>query len=509
LVDGAIASGIHPSKILYASFTRAASYEARGRALKRFTQFGEDDFPYFRTLHSIAFRKLSLNRYSMFDGRRLKEFAKTFNYRFSDDALDKDLFQQDIFDMALGTEPDAYLAFDEWRKNRLILDLDGAYSEFIRRQIQLPGDFHKKALKTFLERKEEYKAKEGLWEFSDLLLSVYQNPEPLGVDFVVIDECQDNSPLLHAVAEIWARGAKEAYFIGDPDQAIYTFMGSDPSIMINLKRDEDIILKQSYRCSRAVHELSRKVVNRMKVRYHSDFIPTEREGMVSKTSMEKLSFDGVESIFALFRTRYLMEDFFEYLLNRGVPFTTRRGKQSPLDKTGGEVVLNLVKLASDERITMGELNKVVKMVPSEPYLRRGSKQDIAQRARDDPNHWVSQVSLPALGFTTEFIHLLDEGEYLECLKVEPEEKRYFRKMIGNYGRQTLMDKPKLQVGTIHSAKGLEADRVILSTELTRLPYENLMGGDPDSEHRVYYVGITRAKKEVSLLLPESWRAYPL
>jgi len=124
LCEQAIAEGIHPGKILYASFTRSASYGARDRALTRFSQYSADDFPFFRTLHSIAFRLLNLNTHAMFDGRQLKEFAKTFNYKFSDDALEKDIFKQDIVDIALGTEWDAYLAFDEWRKNKLILDFD-------------------------------------------------------------------------------------------------------------------------------------------------------------------------------------------------------------------------------------------------------------------------------------------------------------------------------------------------------------------------------------------------
>jgi DNA helicase-2/ATP-dependent DNA helicase PcrA len=508
-VEEAIGAGILPGKILYASFTRAAAYEARQRAIEAFPDLDEDDFPYFRTLHSIAFRRLNLSRPAMFDGHRLKEFAKVFNYKFSDEALEKDIFQQEIADLGLGTEADTYMAFDEWRKNRLMLDVDAACAEFIRGHLQLPGDFNIKALKLFLERKEEFKQREGLWEFSDLLISAYQSPQPLDVDFVVIDEAQDQSPLLMAVAETWAQGAADFYLLGDPDQAVYSFMGAEPSLMINWKRDEDIVLRQSYRCSQAVHDLSRRVVERMKVRYHSDFDPTDSPGSVTKTSLQGATLNGGGSIFALFRTRYLMEDFFNHLLSKGMPFTTRRGRQSPLDKMGGDIVLNLVKLAGDERITMSELNRIAKSVPQVPYLHRGSKQDILQRARDDPNHWVSRVSLPALGFTGEFISRLDTEEYLECLKIEPDEKRYFRKLLKTYGRQALIDRPKLQLGTIHSVKGLEADRVLLSTEMTRLPYENLSVGDADSEHRVYYVAITRAKEQVDLLLPESWRAYPL
>ncbi len=500
--------GILPERILYASFTRAASYEARRRAMESYPDFGEDRFPYFRTIHSIAFQLLNLNRHAMFDGRRLRDFADTFKYKFSDDALDKDLFKQDLIDMVLGTEADAYLAFDEWRKNRLILDIDDAIRQFRRKQSELPRGFNERALKLFLERKEEYKRSQGLWEFSDLLLKVYLDEIPLDVDFVVIDETQDNSPLLHAVAEIWSRNAKEVYLIGDPDQSIYTFMGADPSIMIDWKRNEDIVLRQSHRCSKAVHDLSRRVVERMRLRYHSDFIPTGTDGSVSRVSLYNLNLDGDGTTYCLFRTRYLMDNFIEYLLAKGVPFSTKRGDYSPIDKGESGAVYLLHRLANGGSITIQELHKLVKYIPQEPYLKRGAKTDIADRARDNPKHKISVVSLSALGFTPEFIHLLDNGEYVESLKINSNEKRYYRIILSKYGVQALIDKPKIEVGTIHSVKGLESDRVVLSPELTRLPYENLIQ-NPDEEHRVIYVGITRARDEVQILLPEHWRSYPL
>lgn len=508
LVKDALVKDILPERVLYASFTRAASYEARRRAIEAFPELSEDRFPYFRTIHSIAFRLLGLNTHAMFDGRKLKEFAKTFKYGFSDDALDKDLFQQDVVDMALGTEADVYLAFDEWRKNRLILDIDDALREFKRNHFELPRDFSDRALKLFLQRKNDWKSKEGLWEFSDLLLKVYLDKIPLDVDLVVCDEAQDNSPLLHAVTEIWSRNAKEVYLIGDPDQCIYSFMGAEPSLMVNWPRDEDIVLSQSYRCSRAVHDLGRKVVDRMKLRYHSDFLPTPSDGLVSKVSMQKLNLDGSGTVFCLFRTRYLMEDFYDYLLSKGIPFSVRRGKQSPLDKSESEVVYNLHKLAEDGTITIKELHKLIKFIPQEPYLKRGAKTEIADRAKDNPEHKISKISLSALGFSTEFVYLLNTGEYTEMLKLNPEEKRYYKILLKNYGISALVDAPKVQLGTIHSVKGLEADRVVLDLTMTRLPYENLLR-NPDEELRVFYVGITRAKTEVNLLLPNDWRIFPL
>ncbi len=41
-----------PDKIGYFAFTKKAANEAKERAIKKF-DLGEDDLPYFRTLHSL------------------------------------------------------------------------------------------------------------------------------------------------------------------------------------------------------------------------------------------------------------------------------------------------------------------------------------------------------------------------------------------------------------------------------------------------------------------------
>ena len=48
-----------PNRIGYFSFTQKAAYEARDRAIDKFN-LTEDDLPYFRTLHSLAFRRLGI-----------------------------------------------------------------------------------------------------------------------------------------------------------------------------------------------------------------------------------------------------------------------------------------------------------------------------------------------------------------------------------------------------------------------------------------------------------------
>jgi superfamily I DNA/RNA helicase len=72
---------------------------------------------------------------------------------------------------------------------------------------------------------------------------------------------------------------------------------------------------------------------------------------------------------------------------------------------------------------------------------------------------------------------------------------------------TLMEKSKIQLLTLHGSKGKECDNVCLFTDygvegqdefIYRSAYEN-----QDSEHRLFYVGTTRAKENLYIMQPTS------
>lgn len=65
---------------------------------------------------------------------------------------------------------------------------------------------------------------------------------------------------------------------------------------------------------------------------------------------------------------------------------------------------------------------------------------------------------------------------------------------------------KIKLSTIHSAKGAEADNVIIYTDVSPATYEHI---DEDKEHRVWYVGITRAKKMLYIIEPQTSYFYEL
>ena len=61
-----------PDKIGYFAFTKKAANEAKARAMDKFN-YTEDDLPYFRTLHSLAFRKLGINKDKVMQKRHYED----------------------------------------------------------------------------------------------------------------------------------------------------------------------------------------------------------------------------------------------------------------------------------------------------------------------------------------------------------------------------------------------------------------------------------------------------
>ena len=76
---------------------------------------------------------------------------------------------------------------------------------------------------------------------------------------------------------------------------------------------------------------------------------------------------------------------------------------------------------------------------------------------------------------------------------------YLRKMRAN-GEQ-LNKKPRIELSTIHAAKGGECQNVVLLTDLTKTTLETYHK-NPDDENRLFYVGATRTKENLHIIEPK-------
>ena len=75
-VDELLSKGMSPNDIGYFAFTRKAAHEARDRAISRVNLDPEEDFTFFRTLHSLAFQLLGMSGPQILSDRNLKDFGK-------------------------------------------------------------------------------------------------------------------------------------------------------------------------------------------------------------------------------------------------------------------------------------------------------------------------------------------------------------------------------------------------------------------------------------------------
>ncbi len=114
---------------------------------------------------------------------------------------------------------------------------------------------------------------QGLLDFDDLLLEVLKRLEsgehPVWGDrfrYLLVDEFQDISPVQYRLVRAWRELGRELFVIGDPDQSIYGFRGSDSRCFEVLKKDfpetEVIRLEENYRSTRQILQSADQVISR-------------------------------------------------------------------------------------------------------------------------------------------------------------------------------------------------------------------------------------------------------
>jgi superfamily I DNA/RNA helicase len=95
-----------------------------------------------------------------------------------------------------------------------------------------------------------------------------------------------------------------------------------------------------------------------------------------------------------------------------------------------------------------------------------------------------------------------ELSWMDALQIQPRKREYIRACLAN--GESLFGKPRITISTIHRAKGGEAEHVVLIPDLTAQPWAQM---HTDSELRVLYVALTRAKESLTIIQPQSPRFY--
>jgi superfamily I DNA/RNA helicase len=101
--------------------------------------------------------------------------------------------------------------------------------------------------------------------------------------YLMVDEYQDINPLQYTLLKLLAGRDGNVCAVGDPDQTIYAFRGSDagtfPAFMKDFKNAEAIMLTENYRSSGVILNASNHLIRNSITRIDRELKPTREKGI--------------------------------------------------------------------------------------------------------------------------------------------------------------------------------------------------------------------------------------
>ena len=435
-----IRGGVHPSKIGLVSFTKSAANELASRVGEKAVNAS--------SLHSLAFRQAGIHRSQVVDRSKLQEFSKLSHITVTG----ADVYDDE--DMEVG---DYYMMV----YNRMrALNIRNAMEGFVGGNKE--GNLEE--FKYFCRQYYNWKRANGYVDFEDMLSLALKSPPP-DFDLLFLDESQDFTPSQWELIHYWVPHIKEMVLALDDDQALYQFSGANPHGGMEFEekyKSERLVLSQSYRLPKNVHELAVSFIKRIKNRVDKEYRPTDRPGSIKRYGMWQSikEINPAEDTLVLFRNHSLRGDIEKFFMARHLPYITIGGRAGPLQNYNARAIKAFIQLQNGDSISEAAMS-ILKNSLVNPNLQESLK-----------NPWHKALRIPLVKLV------------------------YYKMLHTKYG--TPVPDTAIRLSTIHSAKGGEADRVILLNGMGQKTYEN-MSRDPDNEVRTFYVGITRAKHTLDIV----------
>lgn len=274
-------------------------------------------------------------------------------------------------------------------------------------------------------------------------------------DVVFVDEAQDLNAAQMAMVLSAIKPTGRIIAVGDPAQSIYQFRGADSEAMpnfINKLKAKTLPLSVTYRCPKKVVKLAQEIVPDIEA-----FSEAE-EGIVESLDTQFLLKTVKPGDFILSRTNAPLIKHCMALLKVGVPANIQ----------GRDVGANLL------------------------YFIKKSKAKTINKFIEYVNEWRDQEVKRLLSEKKNTETCMDKAECLlnlcEGTLTIKDLKETIEKLFNDVN-----DSAKVILSTTHKAKGLERDRVFVLVNTYR---KSGTGGEEDN---LWYVAITRAKKELYLV----------
>jgi DNA helicase-2/ATP-dependent DNA helicase PcrA len=345
------------------------------------------------------------------------------------------------------------------------------------------------------EAYESLKRQERTLDFEDvLLLTVGMLEEDRGVRerirdqyrYFTVDEYQDVSPLQQRLLNLWLGNREEICVVGDAAQTIYSFAGATSNFLLNFKnrfpnaqvfrlstgyRSTPEIINTANQILRVANLVSDHGIELQSVNTHGEkplvngFSSAADEIAYVATEVKKQIDSGIDSsdIAILARTNAQLDQVKSALNNLRVASQIRSGERF-FERVDVRDAMRLIRGAS--------------VLPSEGGDWFADLVSVLQPFGD-------------ADYVTAFLRLArsikdNGGENMRAFLREIEDR-------AEQNNPPIL--PGVTLSTLHGAKGLEWDHLyLIGISEGVLP----MGNDLNEERRLFYVGVTRAKRRIHI-----------
>ena len=392
----------------------------------------------------------------------------------------------------------------EWRKTSELSI--AAYAEAARRR-PLPRGLDADAVADIQQHYEDLKDERRRIDFEDVLLvaSGMLDAEPLARDrvraqyrFFVVDEFQDVSPLQYRLLKLWLGERRDLCVVGDANQTIYTFAGASSRYLLDFERDhpgaEVVRLERNYRSAPQILDVANRLMRgrpgALELRSavagrgvvgepvaHDDDA-AEAAAVADAVAAELASGAQPEQIAVLYRVNEQAPLLEQAFAARGIVTRSLAGT-------------SFFEIPAVRKLTSA-LAVQAQRFPDDPV--RGFVADTARAAG-----WTLDRSHSRLG-RDDWVGLDAIVRFAEATPEEVRLGRFAAELDDREQAKGELPMRAVVLGTLHAAKGLEWEAVhLVGLAEGLLPVVHARGEAAiEEERRLLYVGITRARRRLTL-----------
>lgn len=538
------------AKILTITFSKMAALEMEKRFTKAFKGISKNNAK-FSTIHSFAYRLVL--KYFNKKGLEIQLIKDKFNLI---NEIVKDVYNKERYQNTNKEEIENISNKISYFKNMLYDPKDyKMYGVNIRKFDEIFSKYEKYKKQNNLIDFDDIL----IYAYKILRTSKVQRDRIKNkYDYIQIDEVQDTSKIQHLIIKLISKD--NIFMVGDDDQSIYSFRGSYPEFLLNFKEDfpegKIYYLSKNYRSDKNIVKAASEFIKRNKVRYDKK-ISAEKESLekieIIKIENKRESIEYIKDKLNKNQTtgilyRYNISALLpaNLLLKEGVDFYIKDSVENFFNNNIVKDVKAFFRLSRDGRDKESfrriyykcnsyfNKNLVQFVVNGEGSINQRLDMyfDTDKRLESNITRFKENVlELSKLDIKEGIEFLLYEMDYLDYL-YRLEENGIIRysnakvildilkelgrevKKIEEFERKLKELKIRLEdsnnrdaevvLSSIHSAKGLEYDNVFLiDNNHGEFPPEDRGEGDfeksLEEERRIFYVGMTRAKKNLHVL----------